>query len=322
MQANGRVQITAPKCVAITAVPIRSGYSDGEGNGTVKLFSTVDTTLKNAALVGDTSIVLTEGVGVTDNQLLVVGYGSDNEETVQLGAVSEIGSASANITLTVPALKRAHAANERVVRVLNAIRPGSVVIKKDGVALANCTDTGLGTFTGAGVDAANSRIDYSIGSVVITCAAAPADNTVVTYDADKMMDLPDQGDLSGSGFQKNFFTAKGSRQPIPDIASFNNLGDTKISYFIEVSYNNGRSFTSKGWASAGNRSGEVGNFGRKVVEFPTGQGNIVDAVRIRAGQNSTSNDTIADTETEKRYIWPGVLEVSHAAIINSNGGGN
>lgn len=318
MQANGRVQITAPACVAITAVSLRPGIANGLGDNSTKLFSTVDTTLSAAAAAGDTSITLTAGVGVTDNQLLIVGYGTDNEEPVQLGSVTEaIGS----LALTVPALKRAHAANERVVRVLNAVRPGSVVIKVNGSALANCTDSGAGNFTGAGVDAANSRIDYSIGAVVLATAAAPAANAVVTYDADKMMDLPDQADLSGSGFQKNFFTMKGSRQPIPDLASFNNLGDTNISYFVEVSYNNGRSFTSKGWATAGNRAGTVGNFGRKVVEFPTGQGNIVDAVRIRAGQAS-GQTTMADQEYEKRYVWPGVLEVSHASIINSNGGSN
>lgn len=323
MQANGRVQITAPACVAITAVPIRSGIADGEANNSTKLFSTVDTKLSADAAVGATSITLAEGAGVTDSQTLVLGYGTDNEEPVTIGAVTEaIGSLT--IT-TVPALKKAHAANERVVRVLNAIRPGSVVVKVNGSALANCTDTGAGTFTGAGVDGANSRIDYSIGSVVLTTAAAPADNAVITYDADKMMDLPDQADLSGSGFQKNFFTMKGSRQPIPDLAMFNNLGDTTIGYFVEVSYNNGRSFTTKGWASAGNRSGNLGNFGRKAVEFPTGQGNTVDAVRIRAGQISTvtsSTPSVANEEWEKRLIWPGVIEVSHAAIINSNGGSN
>lgn len=317
MQANGRVQISAPACVAITAVPIRSGVADGLGDAATKIFSTVDTTISADAAAGATTIALTAGAGVTDGQTLIIGYGTENEEPVTVGAVTEAPGAIA--ACPVSALKKAHYANERVVRVLQAIRPGSVVVKVNGSALANCTDSGLGTLTGAGVSA--GTIDYSTGSVTLTTAAAPADDAAITYDADKLMDLPDQADLTGSGFQKNFFTAKGSRQPIPDTAVINNLGDTNVSYFVEVSKNNGRSFTTKGFASAGNRSGTVGNMGRKVVEFPTGQGNVIDAVRIRACQAS-GQTSVADTETEKRYIWPGVLEVSHASIINSNGGSN
>jgi hypothetical protein len=339
MQANGRVQITAPKCIAMTGAEgalgqLRSGDADGQADGSnTKTFTTVDTTLTVSTVAGaaPATITVAERAGITIGQKLYLGVGTDHEESVMThaSAVTE-GTGSGIIELAASqTLAYDHPANERVqLKTLNygAIRPGSVVVKVSGGSGNAGIDDGKGAIiTGGGTPACSGgTVDYSTGHVTAQFAlgSTVSNNAVVTYNADKLADLPDQADLSGSGFQKNFFTTKGSRQPIPDLAAIQNLGDTNVGYFIEVSYNNGRTFTTKGFATAGNRAGTIGNFGRKIVEFPAGQGNIVDAVRIRAGQNSTSNDTIANEEWEKRLIWPGVLEVSHAALINSNGGSN
>lgn len=340
MQANGRAQISAPECGTITGAEgglaqLRSDQADGQGDAASVVFGTGDTVL-NAVVSATTAtsstvVTVAERVGITTGQTLILGYGTDNEEEVltHASAVTE-GVGAGDIELADgQVIRNKHELSERVVvkgsatggMAAGAIRPGSIVIKLNGGATASAwTDNADGTLTEAA--GGSGTVDYSSGHMTLTFNAAPGDAGVITYNADTIADLPDQADRTGSGFQKNFFTHSATRQSIPDVMSISNLGATAVGYFVEVSRNGGRTFTTTGWAGAGNRAGTIANgLGRKVVEAPGGAGALIDAVRIRAGQNSGQTSD-ADTVDEKRQIWDGVLEISHQAMINHNGGSN
>ncbi len=315
MQATGRVQISAPACIAVTGAAIGVATDVSFGNGDARLSSALvaGTTYTNIPVDDKT------GFPTSTTAVIIVGYGTDHEEEFVLNHTRATATATddaGNVVVASTVCKLAHAANERVVLKTGfSILPGSLSIT-DGTS--TWTDMGNGRIQissalGVALAAATNFVDYSTGTFRVQGIAAGG----VTPTYQLLQDKPDQADLNGSGFHKNFGTGAYTRQSIPDVLTVTNLGDTNCALFVEVSKNNGRSFFTKGFSA----SATIGNFGRKVIQSPSGQGNVVDMVRIRAGQTS-GQTSMADQEYEKRYVWPGVLEINTQSIINSNGGSN
>jgi hypothetical protein len=271
------------------------------------------------ALAAGTAVDFTcqESAGFTIGQVVTLGYGTDREETVNThaSAVTEAdGTGNAIEVAAGQTLNHAHPVNERVTIVGAAIQPGSVVITLESTGTVGTDALGDGVITGATLQ--NSYVDYSCGAIYVNFASSdPDDGKEVSYTAHTLNDAPAMEDIQGRGFFKNFPVATQTRQGAPSYAAVSNLGSTDVGVFFEVSKNNGKSFSMRGATAAGST---MGSLGRKVLTVPNISGEVHELVRVRAG--ATAGTGVTQTETTRRMIADGLVEVDTTTIQNANGG--
>lgn len=325
-QANSRVQLPAPLCVSV------SGIAMGTHDTTRTRFSTGECLLAAAVVAGATvadfdvlpgagvasSTAVNATVGFQNNDVIIVGYGTDTQEEITLGA----SAVTDHNTLAVAAnqkWKYKHAAGARIIRkttAMQAIRPGSVSISRVGGSNPVATDNGLGVISGTDGGAITGTVDYATGMIIANWAAAAATGAVTAaYEA--LQDSPDMNDLKGQGFFANAPALLMSRDGVPSHIIVSNLGSSTVGVFVEITRNNGKSFTSKGFTGV---SLNLKGLTSGVISVPAGTGPVLDGIRIRAGQKQSSASTL-DAD-EARIIQDGKIECDFVtAPRNANAGG-
>lgn len=322
MQVNSGRQLAAPLCTSVSAEAF------GTANAALTRFSNGHALLAAAVVAGATvaTFDVTPGEGgassatnaatsgFVNDETVIVGYGTDQQEEIVLGA----SAVTDHNTLTVAAgqkWKFSHSAGARIVRksVLRAMRPGSVVLARAGGT--SLTDNADGSFSGSDGGAVTGTIEYATGVAYLSYAAAPG-ASAITLSADLLADSPDIADLSGKGFHANMLVSLASRESAPTTIHVTNLGSSTVGVFVEISRNNGRSFSTKGYTRL---SCELKGLATKVLTVPAGTGGLLDQVRIRAGQKPSSASTL--DEDEARIVKDGVIMCDFTTIRNANAGG-
>lgn len=299
MQMNGSAKVSAPRCTSYSATIVASSDGGNLSNG--------DSTLQSAATAGENSLTLVSDAGFPASGVLIVGYGTANEEEVAF-------TTGEGVSLDTNLLKD-HAVNERVVvKPTVSLMPGTVSITVNGTQCAE--DDGFGSLVGAGAESAkllSGSVDYSTGLVKIELDTLTDDAVAMT--ASVLSDAPSaEGSLAdGSAAHKTFQQYAFTKNDTPGAATVSNLGDATVGFFFEVSRNGGKSFTSAGLGA----SGSVGSFGTVTVKCPGGSNQVV---RFRAGSQTVNSDFEDDQRISKdpegRIIEPRVVTVDTATNLN------
>jgi hypothetical protein len=308
MQMNGRYQISATKCVStVIATPGVVGATN--------TYSTGDTTLATAAAPAAATLTFATNGGAgfaAGNQTIIVGYGRDSSEEV----TASVSGVTATILAGTP-LRNNHPIGDRVVVKRAAIRPGSVLIGSN-VAGVGGIDDGNGNIVVAtasnysgtvATTTATGTVDYATGVVKATYSTTASTQS---FTVDTIPDAPDINDRNGSGFFKNFLIHNFTQQGAPTSITVSNLGQGEVGVFVEVSRNNGRTFTA-------GRGVTLRGLARAVLPCPVVNGSIHEVVRVRAGLKSSWSSSAQSAEF-KRQVWDGVVDVDTVSITNMNGG--
>lgn len=278
MQSLGRRQISAPKASTVTAIPVCPASTS------VASYTNGNTTITAAIAVAATAMVVAERKGFAASQVVLLGYGTDNEEEVTIDSGYSHATGAGSITIS--AARKAHVANEKVVEKRAAIVPGTLVVKSTATTVA--TDDGEGNLVESGGSGVSGTVNYSAGLVVATFGGASS--RTITYNADKLNDSADINDQTGDGFMRNLQVMLFSPHDGPTAVVAKNLGVSAVGFIVEKSSNGGKSFQQ-----LAGKSGTLSSLAKKALTLPALQG--ADLVRVRASAASAGAGSVLEVDT-------------------------